>query len=288
MSKESIKQILLDAKAIHKSFCKCIELASDSTTIRIESANYAYTIVSFCGRQMSDDNVENLSMEMFSMIEELKPNFMEFAIENYNKALSMTNKKANDGTLNHKDSNEHDERWLIFMMKGKILEKQKKPIVESLESYLKAVDNLIVQGATVPKKINFNSPPDWALELLEVYYRMHASVLKLELKDEEFPPPMKTLKDIWDKVKKVDDVIRVALSIDSGGGGKSSHSNAVNPSAASEDEPPAKVPKLMGDDQTALDDTAEVEKMWSKIADMCIKALELIIQRFPNHFKAVQ
>ena len=286
MNKESIKQILLDAKAIHKSFCKCIELASDSTTIRIESANYAYTILSFCGRQMSDDNVENLSMEMFSMIEELKPNFMEFAVENYNKALSMTNKKANDGTLNDKDSNEHDERWLIYMMKGKILEKQKKPIVESLECYLKAVDNLIAQGATVPKKINFNSPPDWALELLEVYYRMHASVLKLELKDaEEFPLPMKTLNDIWDKVKKVDDVIRIPLRL-------GPEDLQVNPSATSEDEPPpAKVPKLMGDDQTALDDTAaaaEVEQMWSKIAEMCIKALEIIIQRFPNHFKAIQ
>ena len=56
-------------------------------------------------------------------------------------------------------------------MTGKIKEKQKKPIADSLELYAKAMENLLSQGATVPKKINFNSPPDWTLELMEVYYR---------------------------------------------------------------------------------------------------------------------
>ena len=87
-------------------------------------------------------------------------------------------------------SNEHDERWLSYLMKGKVLEKQKKPVIEALQLYLKALESLIALGATgkpldylifkrhyyfeflfpaVPKKVNFNSPPDWTLELIEVY-----------------------------------------------------------------------------------------------------------------------
>jgi hypothetical protein len=73
------------------------------------------------------------------------------------------------------------------MMKGKILEKQKKEPQESLSLYIKAVDNLLSQGAIVPKRINFNSPPDLALELLEVYYCIHASTLKLEFTTEDSP-----------------------------------------------------------------------------------------------------
>ena len=111
ISKELVKKVLIDAKAIQKSFSKSIELQPLSTTIRIEGANFAYTMVSFCGRQMSDENVENLSMEMFAMIEDLKPKFMDFAIEHYNNALRLTDDKANDdGTIGHVDNNEHGKK----------------------------------------------------------------------------------------------------------------------------------------------------------------------------------
>ena len=44
---------------------------------------------------------------------------------------------------------------------------------------MKALDNLMSQGAApLPKKISFNAPPELALELLEVFYRIHATVLK--------------------------------------------------------------------------------------------------------------
>ena len=211
LNKEVIKKILSEARAIYKCFCRCIDLQPSSTTIRIESANFAYTMVSFCGRQMSDENVENLSMEMFSMIEELRPKFMEFAVEHYDKALSITNEKANNGTIGDEGSNEHDERWLIYLMKGKILEKEKKSILKSLDLYMKAIENLIAQGAVVPKKINFNSPPEMALELLEVYYRIYATILKLELKDEEFPPTLETIKEIHEKVIRIEEVIGTAI-----------------------------------------------------------------------------
>jgi calcineurin-binding protein cabin-1 len=187
MSNESVKQILAEAEAIMKCFRNCIQLSPRSTTVRIESANFAYTMVSFCTRQLGDDNVESLSMDLFTLIEKLKPAFMAFAVENYDMALTITDEKYKEGSMDIEESNEHDERWLIYMMKGKILEKQKKEPQESLSLYIKAVDNLLSQGAIVPKRINFNSPPDLALELLEVYYCIHASTLKLEFTTEDSP-----------------------------------------------------------------------------------------------------
>jgi len=44
-------------------------------------------------------------------------------------------------------------------MKGKIFHKRKLPIELSLREYLKALENLLAQGAgPLPKKISFNSP----------------------------------------------------------------------------------------------------------------------------------
>ena len=105
-------------------------------------------------------------------------------------------------------------------MKGKIYEKEKKPFLQSLEFYQKAMENLISQGATLPKKINFNSPPEMALELLEVYYRFHASILKMELKDEDFPPSLEMLKTISEKVKDIDKIMSPAIVDGPGKNGK--------------------------------------------------------------------
>ncbi len=70
---------------------------------------------------------------------------------------------------------------------------------------MKAMDNLLFQGAApLPKRISFNSPPELALELLEVYYRIHATILKEEFGD-EFPPSRERIalfKDVLDKVER--------------------------------------------------------------------------------------
>ena len=125
-------------------------------------------MLAFLGRQMNEENVENLSMDLFNAIDQLRSVFVKFAQSNYNKAMQIINQKQIDGKM---DDNEHDERWLSYLMTGKIKEKLKEPLIDSLELYAKAIENLVSQGATVPKKINFNSPPDWTIELMEVYFR---------------------------------------------------------------------------------------------------------------------
>ena len=110
-------------------------------------------------------------MDLFNSIEKLKPVFVEFAQANYDKAVMITDEKVKQEAGRMAVDNEHDERWLSYLMTGKIKEKQKQQLTDSLELYAKAMENLVSLGATVPKKINFNSPPDWTLELMEVYYR---------------------------------------------------------------------------------------------------------------------
>ena len=56
-----------------------------------------------------------------------------------------------------------------------------------------------------------------------------------------------------------------------------------------DEEPSAKKAKLddNNDPEKAPEELSEVDQVWSSIADGCIKALELTVQRFSNHFKAI-
>ena len=261
---ELIKQILNEAKAILKCFQKCIQLSANSTTVRIESANFAYTLLSYCGRLMSDgDNMESLSIDLFNSVDQLHPVFFEFAQSNYQRALEISTQKEVQGSLN--TDNEHDERWLSYLMKGKLLEKKKQSLLSTLEEYVKALQNLVGQGASVPRKINFNSPPDLTLELLEVYYRIHASVLKLELKQEDKSMSLEELQKIRKVLQDVESV-----------------TNAVFPGKEALNNQPNKEVR-----QQCEDDGTEVVLVWSIISKLCLKALEFVMQRFPQHFKAV-
>ena len=257
MTTELIKQILNEAKAILKCFQKCIQLSATSTTVRIESANFAYTLLSYCGRLMSDgDNVESLSIDLFNSVDSLHPLFFEFAQSNYQQALEITIQKEQSGVLN--TDNEHDERWLSYLMKGKLSEKLKeKPLLSALQDYVKALQNLVGQGASVPRKINFNSPPELTLELLEVYYRIHASVLKLEFKQIPQVTELLSIRQILQDVESV--------------------TTAVFPGKEA----------FVSQPQTKENEEENEDTVWPAIAKTCLKALEFVIQRFPQHFKAV-
>ncbi|XP_075291207.1 calcineurin-binding protein cabin-1 isoform X6 [Opisthocomus hoazin] len=72
-----------------------------------------------------------------------------------------------------------EEEWLIHYMLGKIAEKQKQPPVVYLLHYKQAGHYLHEEAARYPKKIHYHNPPELAMEALEVYFRLHASILKL-------------------------------------------------------------------------------------------------------------
>ena len=141
------------------------------------------------------------------------------------------------------------------------------------------MDNLLFQGAApLPKRISFNSPPELGLELLEVYYRIHATILKQEFED-DFPPSKDRLSAFVGVLEKVE----------------SSNLFTVDPKSGKEDrsqssetdsmfEPPPEKRSKMVDDVFSGDN---VDAMWDVVARKCLRGLEIVVGRFPQHFKAL-
>ena len=134
-----------------------------------------------------------------SELKEIGPMYLKSASDHYAKALDLMAKQDEDEAV--------DEMWLLHFMKGKIKEKQGQPRVEALKEYMRALEKLLAEGATVPKKINFNNPQDYALELLEVYYRIHASIVKTELRVKTRPDhSLSTLNQFLEVLGQVESV----------------------------------------------------------------------------------
>lgn len=92
-------------------------------------------------------------------------------------------------------------------MRGKIAEKRGDDILDALKLYLTALGSLKDQGYYIPKRIQYNTPPDAALEMLEIYYRINASILKLEINDKldtMSKEDVSSLAEVLEKVKTMD------------------------------------------------------------------------------------
>ena len=261
LTSDIINRIIVDSDVIMKCYERCHILSPKNSMICIESANFAYTMHSFCTRQQ---NIHKDSEDLFSKLKDKAPLYLKYASDYYDKALKLM--EAQD---------EPDEMWLLHFMKGKILEKENLPIQTCLLEYEKALDKLLEQNATLPKKISYNSPAEFSLELLEVYYRIHATILKYEF-EVPLPIPKEALTCIGELLHKI-----ACSKIFAGGNFSTIESKSKDEKVQSEsdsNEPPSKVSKT--------DDTIQ-SLTWNEIATKCIDALESIIKRFPQHFKSV-
>ena len=121
--------------------------------------------------------------------------------------------------------------------------------------------------------------------------------MKLELKGEEFPLSDDKLTKIHAILSRCDAAARVAFDgmptvlVDT----TTTTSTAVasTTAAVSENEelgaPPAKVKKSEegSDVFSSVDAIIKSETLWASVSQTCLKGLELIVQRFPQHFKAL-
>ncbi|XP_057289691.1 calcineurin-binding protein cabin-1-like [Hydractinia symbiolongicarpus] len=71
------------------------------------------------------------------------------------------------------------ERWLHYYMLGKIAEKLQKPASSYLDYYQKSLEELYQSGAHYLKRISYHGPPEYSIEAVELFYRIHASILKI-------------------------------------------------------------------------------------------------------------
>ncbi len=278
--------ILNESYQVLNSFRESLHVDDTNATIYIESANFAYVMSAYCSRLFKSD-ASDLSMDSFQRVEKRGKLFVAFARSCYDKALAIL-KVA-------KDPEAVDETWLVRFMVGKLTEKKSHLCVDaSLGEYLASMENLIGQGAGVPKKIGFGpGTPDLSLELLEVYYRFHASVLKLEMRadvdvDEEM------LEKLSARFKKLDSLEVFAKEEAKTVAGKKSKeedggdNSSTQPPPEEKDEcqePPSKKEKL--DEEGEAESRPKKCLKWEEIVWRCVEALERTKTIFPHHYKAL-
>ncbi|XP_072271694.1 calcineurin-binding protein cabin-1 isoform X2 [Pyxicephalus adspersus] len=153
------------ATAALNCFKRALEIDASNLSLWIEYGTMSYTLHSFASRQLKQF-LKEVPPEVVAQLKERRDSMLETA----KQCFMSASRCEGDGD---------EEEWLIHYMLGKICEKQKAPPEMYLQHYKRAAHYLHEEAARYPKKIHYHNPPELAMEALEVYFRLHASVLKL-------------------------------------------------------------------------------------------------------------
>ncbi|KAJ6659060.1 hypothetical protein lerEdw1_019363 [Lerista edwardsae] len=146
-------------------FRRALEIDGSNLSLWIEFGTTSYALHSFASRQLKQWEAE-LPPEVVQQMEDRRDGMLETA----KHCFTSASRCEGDGD---------EEEWLIHYMLGKIAEKQQQPPATYLLHYKQAAHFLHEEAARYPKKIHYHNPPELAMEALEVYFRLHASILKL-------------------------------------------------------------------------------------------------------------
>ncbi|XP_062941975.1 calcineurin-binding protein cabin-1 isoform X5 [Cynocephalus volans] len=153
------------ATPVLNCFRRALEIDSSNLSLWIEYGTMSYALHSFASRQLKQWKAE-LPPELVQQMESRRDSMLETARHCFTSAARC----EGDGD---------EEEWLIHYMLGKVAEKQQQPPTVYLLHYRQAGHYLHEEAARYPKKIHYHNPPELAMEALEVYFRLHASILKL-------------------------------------------------------------------------------------------------------------
>ncbi|XP_051510129.1 calcineurin-binding protein cabin-1 isoform X1 [Myxocyprinus asiaticus] len=166
--------------AVLTCFKRALEIDSSNLSLWIEYGTMSYALHSFASRQLKQWKRE-LPPDLTKQMEERRDSMLETASQCFQSASRC------DGD---------EEEWLIHYMLGKIAEKRKLPPKDYLQLYKQWTETLSQSGqkqsahylheeaARYPRKIHYHNPPDLAMEALELFFRLSATILKL-LENEE-------------------------------------------------------------------------------------------------------
>uniref|UniRef100_A0A8C2V7F6 Calcineurin-binding protein cabin-1 n=1 Tax=Chinchilla lanigera TaxID=34839 RepID=A0A8C2V7F6_CHILA len=153
------------ATPVLNCFRRALEIDSSNLSLWIEYGTMSYALHSFASRQLKQWRAE-LPPELVQQMEGRRDSMLETARHCFTSAA-------------HCEGDGDEEEWLIHYMLGKVAEKQQQPPAVYLLHYRQAGHYLHEEAARYPKKIHYHNPPELAMEALEVYFRLHASILKL-------------------------------------------------------------------------------------------------------------
>lgn len=169
-------KVLDFVSGVENCFKSCLRMNDSNSNIWIEFGNFCYNVHSYISRTLQN-NTEGMNIDLFEQLESKRDVLLKTAMDNYTRTLEIFER---DGI----DENDVDERWLIHYMIGKIKEKTVGSLTDSLRCYITSMNCLERNGSVLPRKVNYNSPQPLSLETLEIYYRVHASILKFLIKFE--------------------------------------------------------------------------------------------------------
>ena len=287
------QKMLSEIESVEMCYNECLRINDKNSNLWIEFGNFCYGIHSYISRTLNN-NSENLNFETFEKLEKKKEQFLKLALQNYEKTLEIFER---DGI----HENDVDERWLLLFMIGKIKEKQGMELTSCLDFYIKSIGFLRKNEITMPRKINYNNPQDFSIEALEVYYRIHASILKTIAKAEKekkevpedicrkFYEVLKTtqLDEIYttnspqNKVDRFSNKRKLA-KVDDDKGNKMTRQDETSTTIMRD---VLEVVDTMIDDIEFTNNT--IKYSMDNLAKLCLSGLEDVVFHFFHHFKAL-
>ncbi|CAG0897136.1 unnamed protein product [Darwinula stevensoni] len=158
-----------------KCFQQTVELEPSLAKMWIEYGSLAYMMHSFASKQLKQDEVvESLGLEAYQRLEEQRDDLLKRAYSCFEKARTLTEKGEAET-----EEGGWDESWLHFFMMSKMKAKMNPDNVsETVGLLCKAERCLWDVNAEYPQRIYYPSPQFLSLEALEVFYRIHSTILK--------------------------------------------------------------------------------------------------------------
>ncbi|XP_061174422.1 calcineurin-binding protein cabin-1-like [Saccostrea echinata] len=162
-----------------RCFDRAVDIEDAYGKLWMEYGSLSYQLHAHSSRQLSFHQEKKHECDVDFLPPELQQSASSFKLEMLDKAF-MCYKSASQCV------DEESEEWLTDYMMGKCLEKMHKSPMEYLNYYRQAAAALHEENATYPKKIAYaytaHTSPRLAVEALEMFYRLHVSILKLLLK----------------------------------------------------------------------------------------------------------
>ncbi|KAK3607470.1 hypothetical protein CHS0354_015617 [Potamilus streckersoni] len=156
-----------------RCFKRAVEVDDTNRKLWIEYGSLAYQLHAHSSRQLKWEKWFPFGDELHQIAQDSRQEMLQISYNCYNKA----SEGEADGT---------EEKWLTNYMRGKCLEKMRKPPKEYLFHFVKAAKYIHEENAFYPKRITFAyTTPRLAVEALEMYYRLHVAILKYILKSSD-------------------------------------------------------------------------------------------------------
>ncbi|XP_062592133.1 calcineurin-binding protein cabin-1-like [Saccostrea cucullata] len=161
-----------------RCFDRAVDIEDAYGKLWMEYGSLSYQLHAHSSRQLGFHQEKKEECDVDFLPSDLQQSASSFKLEMLDKAF-MCYKSASQCV------DEESEEWLTDYMMGKCLEKMHKPPLEYLKYYKQAAAALHEENATYPKKIAYaytaHTSPRLAVEALEMFYRLHVSILKLLL-----------------------------------------------------------------------------------------------------------